>query len=84
MFFVYAIYNSERHRVYIGQTEDLNRRIKEHNDSKNSRHTYTRRFAGEWVLIYKEIVETRGEAIRREEQLKSYRGRQFIKQYIPR
>jgi len=84
MFFVYAIYNKARDKVYIGQTENLDRRIQEHNNPDNLRHTYTRRFAGEWVLIYKEVVEDRSVAVKREKQLKSYKGRQFIKKYIPR
>ena len=81
MFNVYAIYNSTANKVYIGQTEDIDRRVAEHN-----RHTimgFTARFRGEWELIYKESVATRSEALIREKQLKSGNGREFIKQFIP-
>lgn len=83
MFWVYAIYNITHKKFYIGQTENLEQRIILHNigEFKNS---YTARFDGEWVLIYKEPVQERLEALRREKQLKSYQGRQFIKNYIPR
>ena len=35
-----------------------------------------------WELVYFEKFENRKEAINREKQLKSYRGRQFIKEKI--
>lgn len=81
MYWLYAIYNRTAKKYYIGQTIDLEKRLAMHNA-----HTfcgYTSRFAGEWELIYKESVTTRLEALRREKQLKSYRGREFVKQYIP-
>ena len=79
MFYIYAIYNSKCQRIYIGQTYDLEKRLKEHNDLNNLTHTYTRRFGSGWKLIYKEEVSTRIEALKREKQLKSYQGRLFIK-----
>ena len=80
MFIVYCIYNSQNDKFYIGQTGNLQRRLKEHN-SPNGHHTG--RFRGEWVLIYKESLATRSEALKREKQLKSAKGREYIKQYIP-
>jgi putative endonuclease len=82
MFFVYAIYNQKYKKVYIGQTEDIDTRLRAHN-TKEFKSSYTARFDGEWKLIYKESLPSRNEAIRREKQLKSYQGRMFLKQYIP-
>ncbi|MDD4106669.1 MAG: GIY-YIG nuclease family protein, partial [Candidatus Shapirobacteria bacterium] len=79
MFYVYGIYNQCHNKIYIGQTMDLDVRIKEHNDPENSKHTYTKRFGLGWQLIYSEICQTRKQALIREKQLKSYQGRQFIK-----
>jgi putative endonuclease len=78
MFTVYAIHNRLSDKIYIGQTEDLSRRILEHNDGI-FQTSYTARFPGEWVLIFSQEFETRPEALRREKQLKSYRGREFIR-----
>lgn len=41
------------------------------------------KFDGAWELIYSEDAKNREEALKREKQLKSYRGRQFIKRFIP-
>ena len=84
MYCVYAIYNKNHGKIYIGQTIDLGKRIVEHNDFNNSNHAYTKRFDGLWNVIYTETVKTRKDALVREKQLKSYRGRQFIKSFIPR
>ena len=80
MYSVYAIYNKTVGKFYIGQTENLKVRLKLHND-----HTfkgYTARFLGKWELIYQESVATRPEALERERQLKSHKGRDFIKSFI--
>ncbi len=82
LWYVYALYNRSNHKIYIGQTGDLKRRIEEHNQ-KVGNH-FTARVPGHWEVIYKEQLETKTEALRREKQLKSYRGRLFIKSYIPR
>ena len=83
MFSVYALYNKKRNKIYIGQSEDLIER-KELHDKKIFRNSYTARFDGEWIVIYTEPAENRQKALKREKQLKSYRGRKFIKQHIPR
>ncbi len=81
MYTVYALYNTDAKKIYIGQTEDLDARLALHN--QHAFGGYTSRFQGEWQLIYKESVATRTEALLREKQLKSYRGREFIKTHIP-
>ncbi len=82
MYFIYAIYNRNNDKIYIGQTENIEERLELHND-KTFKHSYTSRFDGEWILIYKEETSNRLLALKREKQLKSFRGREFIKQHIP-
>ncbi|MFH1822983.1 MAG: GIY-YIG nuclease family protein [Patescibacteria group bacterium] len=77
MYFVYCIYNKKHNKIYIGQTDNIIERIKLHNE-RVFKHCYTYRFDGEWILEYKEGFITRQEALKREKQLKSYRGRQFV------
>ncbi|HEY5823049.1 MAG TPA: GIY-YIG nuclease family protein [Cyclobacteriaceae bacterium] len=35
-----------------------------------------------WVLFYTESYETKTEAIRREKQLKSFKGREFLRSHL--
>jgi len=81
MFTIYAIYNRQADKFYVGQTEDLQTRLQAHNN--HILGGYTARFEGEWELIYQESATTRTEALLREKQLKSYRGCEFIKSHIP-
>jgi putative endonuclease len=81
MYYVYALHNTLINKIYIGQTSNLNQRLEQHN-KKYGNH-YTSKFEGEWILIYHESVSTRSEAIKREKQLKSSRGRVYLSQYIP-
>lgn len=81
MFCVYVIYNKDAEKYYIGQTEDIERRLNQHNN--HTFKTYTSRFPGEWELIHQESVATRSEALKREKGLKSGRGREYIKTIIP-
>lgn len=82
MFFVYALYNKKHSKIYIGQTKDLENRIELHNNKVFSK-SYTSRFDGEWILIYSEELAGRAAALKREKQLKSFRGREFVKTHIP-
>jgi len=81
MFFVYVIYNKEVNKYYVGQTEDIIIRLRQHNN--HTFKSYTSRFHGEWELIQVESLPTRLEALKREKGLKSGRGREYIKSIIP-
>ncbi len=80
--FVYALYNKIAQNIYIGQTSNIEKRLLSHNRKKGNH--FTAKTKGQWVVIYQERVKTRQEALKREKQLKSYQGRQFIKSLIPR
>ncbi len=80
MFYVYVIKNQLNDKIYIGQTVDREKRLKRHNlelPAKTKSYTYKNR--GRWKLIYQEIFNTREEAIIREKELKSFRGREFVR-----
>ena len=78
MFYVYVLYSEKFSRTYTGFTNNLERRLKEHNAKRNKS---TKAFVP-WIVIYKEEVETRTVAREREKYLKSGVGRDFIKTII--
>ena len=77
-FHVYVLYSSTCDRLYIGQTNDINSRLLQHRTG-NSR--YTKR-AMDWQLIYQEEQSSRHDARMREAELKSHRGRTFLRNLI--
>ena len=75
------MYNRKHQKIYIGQTINIALRELLHH-AKTFDNSYTARFDGEWEIIYKEAIRSRQQALIREKQLKSYRGRLFIKKFI--
>ncbi|MDD5088882.1 MAG: GIY-YIG nuclease family protein [bacterium] len=81
MYYVYILANP-RYETYVGQTNDLVRRLAQHNDSTFRGTLHTKRRPGPWRLIHQEEFPTRQEAMRRERGLKTGRGREWIKQLM--
>lgn len=80
MFSVYAIYNEVHDNIYIGQTNNIIDRLNLHNTGTFK--GYTSRYKGEWIIVHQEQFQTRAEALIRERQLKSFRGREFVRNKI--
>lgn len=75
LFFTYILKSLGYNKFYIGQTDNLSRRLKEHN-SGNS--IYTKRYKS-WKVVYYEVFKTKEEAVERERYLKSAAGRRWLK-----
>jgi putative endonuclease len=71
IYYVYVLESLKNGRRYTGSTNDLVKRLKEHN---NGRSKYTSK-TGPYVLIHSEIYPTQLEARRRERYLKTGKGR---------
>ena len=67
-YFVYILRTSSN-TLYIGQTNNLNKRIKEHK-SKSKRSAKYIRYFSSFKLVYQEKYKTRNKAMKREAQLK--------------
>jgi len=75
MFYVYAIKSNIRNYIYVGLTNNIERRITEHNKGENK----TTKPYKPFKLIYSEECETREKAREREKYLKSGIGKEFLK-----
>ncbi|MDA3814952.1 MAG: class I tRNA ligase family protein [Patescibacteria group bacterium] len=74
-YFVYAILCDDD-SIYVGQTEDLKKRWKQHFSGTGARHTKTHK--PERVIHYEEFY-SRKDAIKREKDLKTGFGRKWLK-----
>lgn len=68
MYFVYILKTSGN-TLYIGQTGDLEKRLKEHKEKSVRSAKYIKYFDS-FELVYLEQFATRSEAMKRESQLK--------------
>ena len=75
MYGVYVLYSPKFVKIYVGQSSQVTRRLHFHNYGPMK--GWTPRYRP-WQLVHIEEFETRPEAIAREKQLKSARGRRWI------
>ena len=82
MYFAYILQSETTGRYYIGSTDDVYRRLKQHNDPEYRHSKTTKRFKGPWKLVYWEKYQSRSEAMLREKQIKSWKSRKAIQELI--
>lgn len=75
MYTVYIIQSKSSGKRYIGHTDNLEKRLNEHNAGANNA---TKLFS-DWELIYSERLDSRSLAIKREKFFKTGDGRKVLK-----
>ena len=75
MFVVYVLYSVNHQKIYIGYTSALIDRFHSHN--KFSTRGYTVKYRP-WIVVHVEFFESKIAALKREKEIKSSRGRDFI------
>ena len=78
MFYTYAFYDKTRKIFYIGYTNDLKRRVAEHNCGK----TQTTSRMDDKMLVYYEACISQEDAMEREKQLKTGFGKGYLKRRL--
>jgi len=78
MHYVYVLRSLKDGKFYVGYTENLEKRIAEHNDGKSA--STKSRIPLE--LVYCEICKNKVDALRRERYLKTTYGKRYIKNRI--
>ncbi|HET55014.1 MAG TPA: GIY-YIG nuclease family protein [Ignavibacteria bacterium] len=77
-YFTYVIFSSKFDEIYIGHSNNAEKRVIEHNAGLSRS---TKRYIP-WELVYKEEFTTRSAAMKREKELKSQKGREYIRKVI--
>ncbi len=71
---VYILYSSSLNKYYVGYTNDINRRLSEHNRIKGK---FTDKGIP-WKLVYTENYSDKISAEKREKEIKSKKSRKYI------
>ena len=78
MYTVYILFSPSLSRYYVGYTNNICRRMSEHNRKKGK---YTD--AGiPWELVYTETFKTRNDAKERETYIKSRKSKEYIRNLV--
>jgi putative endonuclease len=78
MFYVYILYSEKLDKYYVGSTNDLLRRLNDHNRGKTN---YSKQGVP-WILKYSEEYSRRQEAYSREIEIKKKKSRKYIEYLI--
>jgi putative endonuclease len=78
MYSTYILWSEKLKKYYIGHTDDLSRRLGEHNAGRSQ---YTKH-GTPWVLTYTENFNTRCETRRREQEIKRRKSKKYIEHLI--
>ena len=73
-YFIYILQSEKDGTYYIGYSTDLEARLRRHNQGRSA---YTRNKAP-WKLLYKEVLDSKAEAMNREREIKGKKGRDYI------
>ena len=80
MFWVYVLENRAG-KLYVRHTDDLDRRISEHNAPDRSKSKYTAK-SGPWRPLWSEPHPNGSDAMKRENFSKSRKSAAWIRQYL--
>ena len=80
MFYTYILKSQKSGRWYTGSTNDLRKRLKQHNEGKS---TWTKSKCP-WDLIYYEACLNEEDSRSREKYLKSGMGKRYLKNRLRR
>jgi predicted GIY-YIG superfamily endonuclease len=80
VFWVYILENPAN-RFYIGQTDDLETGLQNHNRTDKIAGKYTRK-NGPWRLVWSEPHPTGAAAMAREKQIKAMKSARWIREHL--
>jgi putative endonuclease len=78
MYSTYILWSEKLQKYYVGHTDNLSRRLLEHNSGK-SHFTKT---GIPWIVKFEEDFESRSDAMKREQQIKDRKSKQYIQHII--
>ncbi|NTU95988.1 MAG: GIY-YIG nuclease family protein [Bacteroidales bacterium] len=78
MYFVYILKSLKVLRYYIGSSENVARRLSDHNSGKvKSTKAYR-----PWKIVHTETYDSKTDALKREKQIKSYKSGNAFKKLL--
>ena len=74
MYYTYILKSEKFEKLYIGHTENLEKRLIEHNSNRSN---FTKG-KGPWKIIYSKEFTTRSEAMKFENKLKKIKNKNYL------
>ena len=81
MFCIYILYSQSADKFYVGQTSDVQKRLWEHNNPVE-KSKYTAKYIPWELILYFQVSNERGDAMKIEKFIKAQKSRKFILKLI--
>lgn len=78
MFYTYILYSSLKDKYYIGASENLEERLKKHNNKNKGFTNQT----NDWKIAFRKKFDTKAEALAFEKQIKAWKSKIKIQKLI--
>jgi putative endonuclease len=78
MYYVYILRIKKTGRYYVGQTQDIAKRLDKHTRGE----TKSMKNRGEFELVHVERYSSRSDAMKREKEIKSYKGGEAFRRLL--
>ena len=79
MFYAYVLYSLKSKTLYLGHTEDLRQRVKDHNNGIGGAFTKRNK---PYVLVFYEAFLSKSDALKQEKFYKTGYGREVLREKI--
>ena len=76
--FVYILFSEQRSRYYVGQTADIDNRLKRHNQGK----VPSTKYGVPWKLVLQIVVSNKTEALVLERRIKKRGAKRYIDDHL--
>jgi putative endonuclease len=73
-YFTYILFSVSKGRYYIGHTENIRKRLDEHNRELNK----STKYGVPWTIVFQIKFETRGEAMKLENEIKKRGAQRYL------
>ena len=74
MYYVYILYSQRKNKYYVGQTNDLERRLLQHNSSQ----VISTKFGVPWILKHFFEFEERAASVQLEKKIKKRGAKRYL------
>ena len=77
-YYTYILFSGSCNRYYVGQTQNLEKRLARH----NAGHVKSTKACRPWSIIWSKAFDSRSEAFQLESKLKSFKKRDYLMKWI--
>ena len=77
----YILRSESSSRYYCGSSDNVERRLRQHNDPEYQGSKTTKRFEGPWTVAWREEHETRSSAMAQEKRIKKRGIDRFLREH---